>query len=80
VSDVRVRGYVQRGEIEGRIIAGRWRFRRTPTERLEWLQRETHLGRIEDLIKCYEAFLEETPAARPVNPLRPSPVLAPVLA
>jgi DNA binding domain, excisionase family len=23
-----VRGYVQRGEIEGRIIGGRWRFRR----------------------------------------------------
>jgi excisionase family DNA binding protein len=24
-----VREYVQRGEIEGRIIGGRWRFRRT---------------------------------------------------
>ena len=23
-----MRGYVQRGEIEGRIIGGRWRFRR----------------------------------------------------
>jgi predicted nucleotidyltransferase len=34
-----------------------------PTERLEWLQGETHLGKIEDLIRCYEAFLEETNAA-----------------
>jgi predicted nucleotidyltransferase len=35
-------------------------IRLTPTERLEWLHGETHLNRIEDLIKCYEAFLEET--------------------
>ena len=35
----------------------------TPTERLEWLKKETRLEKIEVLIKCYEAFLEETNAA-----------------
>ena len=35
----------------------------TPTERLEWLHKETRLDKIEVLIKCYEAFLEETNAA-----------------
>jgi predicted nucleotidyltransferase len=35
----------------------------TPTERLEWLQRESHLDKIEALISCYEGFLEETNAA-----------------
>jgi len=35
----------------------------TPTERLEWLQKETRSGKIEELIGCYEAFLSETNAA-----------------
>jgi predicted nucleotidyltransferase len=35
----------------------------TPTERLEWLLRQTRSEKIEELIKCYEAFLLETNAA-----------------
>lgn len=35
----------------------------TPTERLEWIQKETGLGKIEQLLDCYERFLEETNAS-----------------
>src|SRR5438552_17572008 len=32
----------------------------TPTERLEWIQKETGLSKIAELLACYERFLEET--------------------
>ena len=35
----------------------------TPTERLEWIQKETGLDKIERLLDCYERFLEETNAS-----------------
>lgn len=35
----------------------------TPTERLEWIQKETGLGKVEQLLDCYERFLEETNAS-----------------
>lgn len=38
-------------------------IRMTPTERLEFLRRETQLPKIDDLLKLYEIFLDETNAS-----------------